>query len=386
MFSIELQSIECVFYVPKRYILLKKKKYNLFSVLSNDHLTICFGFGLVFLFLNFEITRHSIPEMKYLIAFLFFINTFGWAQPTVSLSPAANVSVLTCGSGPELYALFGHTAIRVSDPLNNLDVVFNYGTFDFNTEHFALKFVKGDLQYMLSAEAFADFLTTYTFENRKVTEQVLNLSESQRQILFNHLLVNLDEANKFYTYKFIDDNCTTRAIDQLRAIVPNCTFKKSPVKYSYRTQFYPYFHAYFLENMGINIMFGTGVDVPSERTFLPDEFMQALSKETIQGKPLVQSTTVLFNPSTSSSAQSNHLLNYLLLMLVVSALLIPKKLRPIGLTMIGLFGGLLLVISYFSLHTEVHNNPQLLIFNPLWFFWIKWNTKTAKWFRFILLI
>ncbi|OYU85261.1 MAG: hypothetical protein CFE24_02875 [Flavobacterium sp. BFFFF2] len=324
--------------------------------------------------------------MKYFIAFLFFISPFGWSQPAISLSPAATVSVLTCGTGPELYALFGHTAIRVSDPVNNLDVVFNYGTFDFNTEHFALKFVKGDLQYMLSAESFADFLTTYTFENRKVTEQVLDLNEAQRQALFNHLLVNMDEANKYYTYKFIDDNCTTRAIDQLRAIVPTCTFKKKPVNYSYRSQFFPYFHAYFLENMGINIMFGSGVDVPSTRTFLPDEFMQALSNETKQGKPLVQTTTVLFNPSTSSTAQSNHLLNYLLLMLVVSGMLIPEKLRPIGLTIIGLFGGLLLAISFFSLHTEVHNNPQILLFNPLWLFWIKWNLKTVKWLRHILLI
>jgi len=325
-------------------------------------------------------------QMKKYLAFLLFITTFGWAQPSIRLSPAANVSILTCGEGPELYALFGHTAIRVSDPINNLDVVFNYGTFNFNTEHFALKFVKGDLQYMLSAEQFADFLTTYTFENRKVTEQILNLTPTQRQSLFDHLLVNMDEANKFYTYKFIDDNCTTRAIEQLHAVLPTCQFKKPKVNFSYRSQFYPYFHAYFLENMGINILFGRGVDVPSTRTFLPNEFMQALSNETIQGKPLVQTTTVLFNPVLINNSQSNHIMSFLLLFIIVTGLLIPKKIRPFGLTIIGIFGVLLLLLSFISLHTEVHHNPQLLIFNPLWIFWIKWNLKMAKWFRYTLLI
>ena len=68
---------------------------------------------------------------------------------TTPLSKEAKISVLTCGTSNEIYALFGHTAIRVNDPVNGMDVVYNYGAFDFGTSNFALKFVKGNLQYLL---------------------------------------------------------------------------------------------------------------------------------------------------------------------------------------------------------------------------------------------
>jgi hypothetical protein len=31
---------------------------------------------------------------------------------------------------------FGHTAIRISDPSQFIDLVYNYGAFDFNTPNF----------------------------------------------------------------------------------------------------------------------------------------------------------------------------------------------------------------------------------------------------------
>ncbi|MBQ2171263.1 MAG: hypothetical protein II448_05955, partial [Paludibacteraceae bacterium] len=42
-----------------------------------------------------------------------------------ALSERARVSLLTCTPGEELYARYGHTAIRVCDPENDLDLVFN---------------------------------------------------------------------------------------------------------------------------------------------------------------------------------------------------------------------------------------------------------------------
>ena len=70
----------------------------------------------------------------------------GYSQG-IKLSENAQISVITCGSGNEMYSIFGHTAIRVKDNLSNLDVVFNYGMFDFNTPNFYVKFLKGDLLY-----------------------------------------------------------------------------------------------------------------------------------------------------------------------------------------------------------------------------------------------
>ena len=49
---------------------------------------------------------------------------------------SVRVSLLTCSPGTEIYALFGHTALRYEDPSRGLDLVFNYGMFSFNTPNF----------------------------------------------------------------------------------------------------------------------------------------------------------------------------------------------------------------------------------------------------------
>src|SRR6056297_1612071 len=106
----------------------------------------------------------------FLILLLFFIlipdaklnaaqaDTF---KRSVVLSEHATISILTCAPGEELYSVFGHSAIRVNDPVNELDLVFNYGTFDFNTPYFYLKFGHGSLDYLLSVVSFDRFLREY---------------------------------------------------------------------------------------------------------------------------------------------------------------------------------------------------------------------------------
>jgi hypothetical protein len=44
--------------------------------------------------------------------------------------------------------LFFTYSYRVSDAVLGVDVVYNYGAFDFSTPNFVMKFVKGDLQYL----------------------------------------------------------------------------------------------------------------------------------------------------------------------------------------------------------------------------------------------
>ena len=56
-------------------------------------------------------------------------------------SERAFVSLLTCSPGDEVYAFFGHTALRYCNPDKGLDWVFNYGVFDFSEPNFVGKFV-----------------------------------------------------------------------------------------------------------------------------------------------------------------------------------------------------------------------------------------------------
>src|SRR5690606_36976175 len=97
---------------------------------------------------------------KFLLFFTLLLCTAVTGQ-SVKLSENAEVSILTCGLGNEMYSLFGHTAIRIADPEQNFDVVYNYGAFDFNMPNFFAKFSKGDLQYFVTSDSFEDFIYSY---------------------------------------------------------------------------------------------------------------------------------------------------------------------------------------------------------------------------------
>ena len=92
----------------------------------------------------------------------------------LQLTDASEISVLTIGPGHLLNDSFGHSAIRVKDPLYNFDVVFDYGRYNFEAEGFYLNFAQGKLDYMLGRTAFDDFLSFYEYQNRSIQEQQLN--------------------------------------------------------------------------------------------------------------------------------------------------------------------------------------------------------------------
>jgi hypothetical protein len=128
------------------------------------------------------------------IAFLF--SAFGASSQTDSCN--LRISLLTCSPGEELYSTFGHTALRVIDHSNGMDLVFNYGTFDDSDPEFYTKFTKGLMLYALSAYPYSDFVREYQAEQRSVEEQVLQLNCTQKQALFNALRENAQEQNRFY--------------------------------------------------------------------------------------------------------------------------------------------------------------------------------------------
>ena len=112
------------------------------------------------------------------------------AQPKVTLTEDSEVSLVTCGPGEELYEAFGHTAIRIHDPNLKFDVVFNYGTFDFNQPNFYYNFVTGRSMYMLATNRYSNFVRAYQHYNRSVREQFLDLTLYQRQKLVDKLMWN----------------------------------------------------------------------------------------------------------------------------------------------------------------------------------------------------
>ena len=93
------------------------------------------------------------------LLFLVSVFTFslGFSQQQYLITENTKISILTVDVADEAHSLYGHTALRIQDSRTGIDLVYNYGMFDFKTDNFVLKFVKGDLQYFAAAYPYADY-------------------------------------------------------------------------------------------------------------------------------------------------------------------------------------------------------------------------------------
>jgi hypothetical protein len=127
-----------------------------------------------------------------------------------SIPSDVTISILTCVPGKEIYSIYGHNAIRIQDRSSQSDIVYNYGTFDFDTPGFTLKFMRGKLPYLLAEGDFVRFMREYQYFERAVTEQVLDLDSIQKKQIIDALAFNMLPENRAYKYDFFMDNCATR--------------------------------------------------------------------------------------------------------------------------------------------------------------------------------
>lgn len=152
------------------------------------------------------------------IIFIFLLGSYsiGFSQNN-TISKNAQISILTCGSGSELYSTFGHSAIRIWDPVTRTDNIYNYGIFDFNAPNFYLNFVKGKLLFKVNKQDFSRFLYEYQYDKRSVKEQILNLNYTQKEQLYNYLEKNVKPENRDYLYDYLYNNCATKIIGVLNS-------------------------------------------------------------------------------------------------------------------------------------------------------------------------
>lgn len=318
---------------------------------------------------------------KIFACILFLSATYNSSGQNVTLSNNAHISVLTCGTGNESYSLFGHTAIRVSDTDNNLDVVYNYGAFDFDTPNFVMQFIKGDLNYFIANNRFVDFINQYNYEKRDVYEQELNIPLSLKQKLFNNLSQSLLSDERLYQYKFIDNNCTSKVVDVInKTLNAKVIVKKTDTDQTYRSILFPYFDNHFYEKLGTSIVFGTKVDQMGTKIFLPFELQKSLKLIQYQNQPLSkENKTILnFEEETPASWWNN---SYTYLLLLGFVIFINKKsIDYIYLTIIALLGLLFMFLGFYSSHQELAFNYNMLLFSPVIFIALYfWSTKNSRW-------
>ena len=218
------------------------------------------------------------------------------------LSDAASISLLT--STPyeeEVFTVYGHAALRVHDPMQKIDYVFNYGIFDFSQPNFIYRFTKGETDYRLGVANYADYVVEYQMRGSTITEQQLNLTAEERQNLWVALIENYRPENRVYRYNFFFDNCATRPAALIEKTVGQVNYHYPYASLSFRAliNYCTRNHAWL--TFGCDLALGSPTDRQAtlhEMMFLPDYLRKAFSKAEIidnqgQARPLVSETHVI---------------------------------------------------------------------------------------------
>lgn len=245
--------------------------------------------------------------MSQIFKYIILVVVISFAKPAMAfqLSPSAEIRVMTLGPYQnELYSAFGHSAFRVYDPVNNFDIVYNYGVFDFKQENFYWNFIKGKMLYKLGLSRYERFKNNYIEDNRFVYEQILNLTSEEKQELADFLQNNSKPENRNYYYNYAFDNCATKIGDVLREVlgeklVLDTSFVEKDL--TLRGLMDRYCDYQYWGDLGIDLGLGMGVDRAAkgeEYLFLPDYVYRSFSKSTIRDangfRPLVSSTDKVY--------------------------------------------------------------------------------------------
>ena len=322
---------------------------------------------------------------------VFFLMMLADVLLAVAQSPShTEVSVITCSPGDEVYSLYGHTAIRLRDEARGLDIAVNYGVFDFNTEHFAWKFVLGETDYMCMAVPWEFFMDEYRQRGSSVKAQVLNLTAVETDSLVRYLDWNLKPDNCIYRYNYLTDNCTLRVMDCVeRAVKGRIVYSWDTDRLTYRDIIHNYTDGSPWAQVGNDILLGCDVDTilsPRAKCFVPDYYSSALNGALVRDlvadtRPLVRRTETLLEaarPAAGSAGRQDSFpvsprfaawgLFAVLLLIALVEYRSGYMLWPLDfvlLTVHGAAGAVLLFVFLFSQHPALDSNWQVWLLNPL---------------------
>lgn len=303
-----------------------------------------------------------------------------------------DISLLTCQPRDEIYALYGHTAIRVRDRALGRDIVVNYGVFDFRARFFVARFIFGLTDYMMGICSYEDFVGEW---DTGVYEQRINMTAVEKARFLELLAINNEPENAVYRYNYFHDNCATRA----RNIIFD-SFEDGKVDYSpltswqqgersfrqlvhSRNAYHPW------ARLGNDLLLGVGADANTshaERQFLPDVlcadfdsasvvYADGSRKRLVERGHWIQAPVEMSKSSGVSppweptpTAAATVVMCAILALCVTERFIVHRQLvwaRRIVLVAYGL-PGVILFLMIFSQHPTVSLNLQILTLNPLW--------------------
>lgn len=317
---------------------------------------------------------------KVLLSYSFIYSTILFAN-----AEQYQISLLTCDPGDQIYSVFGHSAIRVLNQETGEDLVYNYGTFDFDAPFFVVKFTQRTLDYMLTVTTFDRFLYEYQYFQRNVREQILDLNPKQTDEVIRFLKINLLPENRFYRYDFFYDNCATRIRDLFEDILGKQLVWYDPAEpqdQTFRELIDEYVYPLPWYDLGIDLALGSVIDAKAserEKQFLPDYMEAAFARAEIEGdgptRPLVKDArTVLQFPDRPSEGSlfNPYAVMWLvaIVFMVITFLGYKRKRLYVGFdavlfTVLGLVGLLVFVLWFLTFHSQTKWNWNLLWAFPM---------------------
>ncbi len=300
----------------------------------------------------------------------------------LNLTNNAEISVITCGPGTELYTAFGHSAFRIRDTSLGLDRIYNYGTFDFDQPNFYGNFAKGNLLYFLNATETSQFLRVYYYEKRWVKGQVLDLIPTDTQKLYDYLENNTLPENREYLYDYFFNNCSTKLYDVVNEVLGDKLVKPelfTNQNLTHRELIQQYLGDQPWGDFGIDLCLGSVIDrkaTPYKYLFLPDNvfaYFDALKIQENSTKPIVKRTETIL--AAKKTEENKSLMTPLIFFSIIGLVILWATLRNIKRKkrsrildfsiyfITGIIGVVITLIWLATNHISAENN-----FNVLWAF------------------
>lgn len=304
---------------------------------------------------------------------------------TSTVDHPIKVSLITFYPGNEIFEVFGHSEILLTDSTGSYYI--NYGVFDFNSPNFLTRYIMGETDYICAI--MPPELDGGIKEGRKMVKQRLNLTPEQAQRVWDMLAENVLPKNREYRYRHFSDNCSTRPRDVIETALGKeidyngCNYlvgKTLRQIMSYYTRNYPW------EQFGIDLALGAACDTVVDartQTFVPLFLMHALDSvliDTPQGKqPLVMKKSVI-KPGEDEGIVLPPTPWYLTPMAVAIALLaitilitlrdwrcrkVSRWFDTVLFTIAGLAGCIIFFVEFISTHEAVMPNYNILWLHPL---------------------
>ncbi|MCQ2095413.1 MAG: DUF4105 domain-containing protein [Bacteroidaceae bacterium] len=340
-------------------------------------------------------TKSGFVARRSVVCLLIALLSLGPLRSVAQYGDSLTISIVTCAPGDDMYTLFGHTAIRVrearaTDSLRTgytevCDWIFNYGAFNFRSDRFVYRFLKGETDYVLAAEPSGMFFGDLGKEGRLGIEQVLNLNRSEKRRVFDFLKHNILPENRMYRYNWLYYNCTNRAKEVIENAVEGRVEYRAPgAPRSAREILGDYTKVNSWITFGLDLILGSEIDrlldTRDARMFIPQVYQHELDSAVIVAddgseRPLV--SEVLYPVSGRECGREDPVDQPLVLMIVMLAAAFAASALEMRrgrifvwidvsvVALIGLAGCLVAFLFFLSDHPGTSTNLWVIVFNPL---------------------